>query len=106
MACRIRNLSRYPLRIDLLGGETLHLPPGAVTAPLREERLTDNCYLREWEQRRLIRIEPARMSEVLEAERRAAAPPPAAGPEGEARAGPADKGQGGGQKKPGAPRGR
>lgn len=107
MACRIRNLSRHPLHLDLLGGDTLSLPPGGLSGPLREERLVGNCYLREWAERGIARVEPARMTEVLEAEKKAAASPPESGRKGEARAEQADKGQGGGgQKKPGASKGR
>lgn len=100
MACRIRNLTRHPLYVDLLGGETLHLPPGGVSGPLREERLVGNCYLREWTERGIARVESVRMTEVLETEQRAASPPDLG------KKGKAERGEKGGPKKAGGPSGR
>ena len=82
MACRLFNCSPNLLRIDLRGGETLHLAPGATSAPLREELLYENQFLPRWERTGVIARLPARFEEVQRyethvAEAQAAKPSPA-----------------------------
>jgi hypothetical protein len=66
MACRLCNRSSQPLRIDLRGGRTLVLAPGATSAALLEEQLYDNMFLPRWEREGLVVRLPARFSEVTE----------------------------------------
>jgi hypothetical protein len=64
MACRLYNRSKQLLRIDLRGGVTLQLAPGAMSAALPEEQLYDNMFVQQWEREGLIARLPARYSEV------------------------------------------
>lgn len=68
MACRLFNSSAHPLRIDLRGGETLHLAPGATSGPLREELLYDNQFVSSWERTGMLARLPARFEEVQQHE--------------------------------------
>lgn len=72
MACRLVNCSAQALRIDLRGGTTLQLPPGATSPALPEELLYDNMFLSQWERDGLIARVPAKFAEVGAAK---AAPP-------------------------------
>lgn len=72
MACRIQNLSKHRLALDLRGGRVVYVEPNQVSAPLREESLYDNVHLRTWEQQGLARRIDASMDEVLEHEGRPA----------------------------------
>jgi hypothetical protein len=63
MACRLVNLHKQPLRIDLRGGETLVLPAGQTSRVLREELLYDNFHVRDWEKAGLLARVPARLTE-------------------------------------------
>lgn len=77
MACRIQNLSPHRLALDLRGGEVLHLDPGQVSRPLREEALYGNIYLPQWQSRGLVRWLKASMADVLAIENPAAGGEPA-----------------------------
>jgi hypothetical protein len=48
MICRIQNLSRHRLTLDLRGGAVLYVEPNQISPPLREELLYDNVHLRQW----------------------------------------------------------
>lgn len=62
MACRLVNLHKHPLRIDLRGGETLVLQPGQTSPTLREELLYDNFHLPDWEIAGWVARLPARLT--------------------------------------------
>lgn len=80
MACRIHNLSKHRLALDLRGGSVMYVEPNQISPPLREELLYDNVHLTQWVQQGLVRRITARMSDVLEHEGRATeAKRPAAG---------------------------
>lgn len=71
MACRIHNLSKHRLALDLRGGSVMYVEPNQISPPLREELLYDNVHLKQWVQQGLVRRITARMSDVLEHEERA-----------------------------------
>ena len=64
MACRIQNLTRYPLTLDLRGGAR-HLRPYETSPPLREEALYDNVHLQELKRSGAVRELPAKMADVV-----------------------------------------
>lgn len=64
MACRLLNLHKYPMYIDLRGGETLVLSPGETSRALLEELLYDNHHLPEWEAAGWVARLPARFAET------------------------------------------
>jgi len=72
MACRLHNRSSELLRIDLRGGTTLQLAPGATSEPLREELLYENVFVPQWERSGLLVRLPARFDDVLASENQAA----------------------------------
>lgn len=80
MACRIQNLSKHRLALDLRGGDVIYLKPGEMSRPLREELLYDHIHLPGWLSQGLVRKVDSKMSEVLDFEKKAAAKlrPPAA----------------------------
>jgi hypothetical protein len=90
MAFRLVNLHPHPLRVELRGGGTLVLPPGARSIALREELLYDNDHVAEWEHAGWLRRLPARMSDVAADEAAAAMP---ATPAPARKAAPAAKGR-------------
>jgi hypothetical protein len=75
MACRLLNRSKHVLRIDMRGGATLQLAPGATSDPLREELLYENLFLAQWERDGVVARLPARFDEVLAREASAAGLP-------------------------------
>jgi hypothetical protein len=77
MACRIQNLTKHRLALDLRGGEVIYLNPNEVSQPLREELLYNHSHLPRWLEQGLVRRMEAKMSEVLEYEKVAARPSPA-----------------------------
>jgi len=87
MACRLFNRSGELLRIDLRGGETLQLAPGATSQPLREELLYENLFLPQWERAGLVLRLPARFADIQEMEKQAAAAASAAAAPGATRKG-------------------
>lgn len=108
MACRIHNLSKHRLALDLRGGRVMYVEPNQISPPLREEMLYDNVHLTQWVHQGLVRRVAAKMSDVLEHEGKATgAKPPAASAKtkaageekeaaadgGKAAAGPADASQ-------------
>lgn len=64
MACRLFNQHKYPLHIDLRGGETLVLPAGETSRALPEELLYENQHLRNWEAAGWVARLPARFAET------------------------------------------
>jgi len=76
MACRLVNLHKHPLRVDLRGGETLVLQPGQSSPTLREELLYDNFHLTGWEKAGWIARLPARLTAATPAPKRAVAESP------------------------------
>lgn len=48
MICRIQNLSRHRLALDLRGGGVIYVEPNESSPPLREELLYDNVHLKQW----------------------------------------------------------
>jgi hypothetical protein len=80
MACRIQNLGKHRLALDLRGGSVIYLKPGEVSRPIREELLYGHIHLPQLLAQGLVRRIDAKMSEVLEHEQRAAAPPASAPP--------------------------
>ncbi len=73
MACRIQNLGKHRLALDLRGGGVIYLEPNEVSQPLREELLYDHVQLPRWLAQGLVRRMDAKMAEVLEHEKRLAA---------------------------------
>lgn len=73
MACRIQNLGKHRLALDLRGGGVIYLKPGEVSRPIREELLYDHIHLPQWLSQGLVRRIDAKMAEVLEHEKRLAA---------------------------------
>jgi len=82
MACRIQNLTKHRLALDLRGGDVIYLRPGELSQPLREELLYGNIHLPRWLSEGVVRKVDAKMSEVLDHEKKTAAKPapPAAEP--------------------------
>lgn len=82
MACRIQNLTKHRLALDLRGGDVIYLRPGELSHPLREELLYGNIHLPRWLSQGVVRKVDAKMADVLDHEKKAAAKvtPPAAGP--------------------------
>jgi uncharacterized membrane protein YukC len=72
MACRIQNLGKHKLAVDLRGGGVMYVLPNQISPPVREELLYDNVHLAAWEAQGLVRRIDAKMTEVLEHEARAA----------------------------------
>jgi hypothetical protein len=70
MAYRLRNTSKHTICIDLANGEKRYLESNRVSEPLREELLYGNCYLPHWERQGIIVRLPAKMSEVLDIEKK------------------------------------
>ncbi|MBZ5523731.1 MAG: hypothetical protein LAP21_15975 [Acidobacteriia bacterium] len=70
MACRIHNLGKHRLAVDLRGGGVMYVQPNQISPPVREELLYDNVHLPAWEAQGLVRRIDAKMSEVLEHEGR------------------------------------
>jgi hypothetical protein len=64
MACRLVNLHKYSLNIDLRGGETLVLLPGETSPALLEELLYDNQHLRGWEAAGWVARLPAKFADT------------------------------------------
>jgi len=87
MACRLVNLHKHPLRVDLRGGETLVLQPGQSSPTLREELLYDNFHLTGWEKAGWIARLPARLTAATPAPKRAVAESPDDEPSTEAAPG-------------------
>jgi hypothetical protein len=75
MACRLVNLHKHPLRVDLRGGETLVLQPGQTSPTLYEELLYDNFHLTGWEKAGWIARLPARLRAAAPASKPAVAKP-------------------------------
>jgi len=64
MACRLVNLHKYPLSIDLRGGDTLVLAPGQTSHALLEELLYDNHRRPGWEAAGWVARLPAKFAET------------------------------------------
>jgi hypothetical protein len=64
MACRLINLHKYPLSIDLRGGDTLVLAPGQTSHALLEELLYDNHHLPGWEAAGWVARLPAKFADT------------------------------------------
>lgn len=75
MACRIQNLGKHKLAVDLRGGGVVYVLPNHISPPLREELLYDNVHLAAWEAQGLVRRIDSKMADVLDHEARAAKPP-------------------------------
>lgn len=75
MACRIQNLGKHKLAVDLRGGGVIYVLPNHISPPLREELLYDNVHLAAWEAQGLVRRIDAKMADVLDHEARAAGRP-------------------------------
>ncbi len=88
MACRIQNLGKHRMALDLRGGRILYLQPNEISQPLREEWLYENVHLPGWLQRGMARRIDAKMSEVVAHEAAVAAkkrpPVPAEAADGDA----------------------
>ena len=78
MACRIQNLTKHRLALDLRGGKVIYLEPNVVSQPLREELLYNHIHLPRWLAQGLVRKIDAKMAEVLEYEK--VATPSSSGP--------------------------
>jgi hypothetical protein len=65
MACRIQNLGKHRLAVDLRGGGVMYVQPNEISPPVREELLYDNIHLAGWEARGLARRINAKMADVL-----------------------------------------
>jgi hypothetical protein len=74
MACRIQNLGKHKLAVDLRGGGVVYVLPNHISPPLREELLYDNVHLAAWEAQGLVRRIDSKMADVLDHEARAAKP--------------------------------
>jgi len=91
MACRIQNLGKHKLAVDLRGGGVMYVLPNHISPPVREELLYDNVHLAAWEAQGLVRRIDAKMVEVLDHEARAAErPKPAKAEEKSAKDAPDD----------------
>ena len=93
MACRIQNLGKHRMALDLRGGKVVYLQPNEISQPLREEWLYENVHMPGWLEQGMVRRIGAKMSEVLAYEatvaaKRARAAPakPASGDAPEAQA--------------------
>jgi|KBSSwiStaDraftv2_1062776.scaffolds.fasta_scaffold3699011_1 hypothetical protein len=64
MACRLVNLHKFPLSIDLRGGETLVLAPGQTSRALLEESLYHNQHLPGWEAAGWVARLPAKFADT------------------------------------------
>lgn len=73
MACRIHNLGKHRLALDLRGGKVVYLQPNEISQPLREEWLYGNVHLPVWLEQGLVRRIDAKMAEVVAHEAAAAA---------------------------------
>jgi len=73
MACRIQNLAKHRMALDLRGGRIVYLQPNEISQPLREEWLYENVHLPAWLQQGMARRLDAKMSEVLDYEAAVAA---------------------------------
>jgi hypothetical protein len=80
MACRIQNLGKHKLAVDLRGGGVIYVLPNHISPPVREELLYDNVHLAAWEAQGLVRRIDAKMADVLDHEARAAGHPAKAKP--------------------------
>lgn len=80
MACRIQNLGKHKLTVDLRGGSVMYVLPNHISPPVREELLYDNVHLAAWEAQGLVRRIDAKMADVLDHEARAAGRPAEAKP--------------------------
>jgi hypothetical protein len=80
MACRIQNLGKHKLAVDLRGGGVMYVLPNHISPPVREELLYDNVHLAAWEAQGLVLRIDAKMTEVLEHEKKAAGRPAPAKP--------------------------
>jgi hypothetical protein len=90
MACRIQNLGKHRLALDLRGGGVIYLNPNEVSPPMREELLYDHMHLPQWLAQGLVRRTRAKMAEVFEYEQKAAAARPGPAPPTPAAAGAED----------------
>lgn len=72
MACRIQNLGKHKLAVDLRGGGVIYVLPNHISPPVREELLYENVHLAAWEAQGLVRRIDAKMADVLDHEARAA----------------------------------
>jgi hypothetical protein len=80
MACRIQNLGKHKLAVDLRGGGVIYVLPNHISPPVREELLYDNVHLAAWEAQGLVRRIDAKMADVLDHEARAVRRPADAKP--------------------------
>jgi hypothetical protein len=48
MVCRIRNMGKHRMALDLRGGDVLYLEPNEISPPLQDELLADNVHMRLW----------------------------------------------------------
>ncbi len=65
MACRIQNLGKHRMALDLRGGRIVYLQPNEISQPLREEWLYGNVHIPGWLAQGLVRRMDAKMSDVL-----------------------------------------
>ena len=65
MACRIQNLGKHRLALDLRGGGVIYLNPNEVSQPIREELLYHHIHLPHWLADGRVRRIDAKMSEVF-----------------------------------------
>jgi hypothetical protein len=65
MACRIQNLGKHRMALDLRGGRIVYLQPNEISQPLREEWLYQNVHIPGWLEQGLVRRIDAKMSDVL-----------------------------------------
>lgn len=68
MACRIHNLGKHRLALDLRGGQVIYIEPNQISPPLREELLYENVHLPQWLKQGLVKKIDAKMAEVVEYE--------------------------------------
>jgi hypothetical protein len=65
MACRIQNLGKHRMALDLRGGRIVYLQPNEISQPLREEWLYGNVHIPGWLAQGLVRRMDAKMSDVI-----------------------------------------
>ena len=96
MACRLQNRSSLPLTVDLRGGAVLVLAPAELSPPLRDEDLSDNVFIGDWQRRGWLDRIPIPFEELLRHEGRwpPASEPAAEAPGPDAPAAPAADGDG------------